>query len=573
MHSRHIIKRGNHYHFVCRVPQDLLHLFPNITLWKSLKAEDIKAARLLAGAEEYRTQQLFLKLRTGMLDKNLEKLLIALYLKRGVDSLEAQATGEPIGIDKAIGEGFEALGKLAGLSADEARERRAIFNEDIAKSHAALIAAQDTFLTEEGVNGLAARVNKKYDVKLTSAEKKALSLKLLNANKLLHEAESATHRGEWSTLELLKEKVERDLAKPYHDFKTVLEGYQKHYLASKPNVRPGTRDDMVVECRVLLEVIGNINIAEVNTMGTVTKLKTVLQKYPLNKQQRYGDKSIHSIMKTERGYEVIGLKTANEYLKRAKAVIAYANKNQMLNAANVYEGELFRTEVAEEDQRPAYDHKDIERLIHAICTYPLWRYQPAKPERFWIILIALFHGLRLGNIVALTKKDICQTDKGTWIFTLRRGKTKSTVRSVAICDSLQLLGFLEWVERLPREQLFQDSADSFSKWYNRVEKDVKEVGGKKGKKGYEGFESSYVTKDKGKCLYSIRHSFAGNIFDVTEDYKITADMMGHSTGKSVTARYIKRTKAETLKEITEKMQLEYIDIDRLEARAQELFGL
>jgi site-specific recombinase XerD len=82
-----------------------------------------------------------------------------------------------------------------------------------------------------------------------------------------------------------------------------------------------------------------------------------------------------------------------------------------------------------------------------------------------------------------------------------------------------------------------------------------------------------VTTDPKKCLYSIRHSFAGNVFDVTEDFKITSDMMGHSTGRSVTARYTKTTKAETLKEITEKMQLEHIDLDRLEARAKELFGL
>ena len=119
---------------------------------------------------------------------------------------------------------------------------------------------------------------------------------------------------------------------------------------------------------------------------------------------------------------------------------------------------------------------------------------------------------------------------------------------MAICDSLLLLGFLEWVATLPNAKLFQDSSRSFSAWYNRNElrKDGTRV---------VGFETKHVTTDESKCLYSIRHTFAGNVFDVTVDYKITADMMGHSTGKSVTARYTKITKATTLKEITKKCTL------------------
>jgi len=47
--------------------------------------------------------------------------------------------------------------------------------------------------------------------------------------------------------------------------------------------------------------------------------------------------------------------------------------------------------------------------------------------------------------------------------------------------------------------------------------------------------------------------------------------MGHSTEKGVTARYTKLTKAETLKKVNEQMNIDHIDLDLLEARAQELF--
>jgi integrase len=500
-----------------------------------------------------------------MFSKDFEKHLIASYLKHHLRVLEAKATGStshcenPDNVKAKLKKEdvfFDACAEDYGLSPDELIQFRQEFYKIMSVKMAAMIAKRDA--SEWPIHGKFSQLSK--------ADRKALEIKILNVNKQLFEAECSMYEGDWGPMERLREKAERDLSAPYHPFEEVIAKYQEWYVSSKTTVKAGTKADMEVECRVLLEILGNISIAEVNSMDAVTKLKQILRKYPKNKLQRYGDKSIHSILRSENGYDVINPKTANEYIKRAKNIVHYAAKSKMVLTANVYEGELFNTNIAAEEQRLAYDNDDVIRLIDAICTQPLWRYNPPKPERFWIILIALFHGFRLGNIIGLTKRDICKTDKGTWIFVLRTGKTQATVRPVAICDSLLLLGFLEWIERLNREKLFQDTAASFSKFYNRVDR-------KADCTVYEGFEAKFVTNDQGKCLYSLRHSFAGNVFDVTEDFKITADMMGHSTGSSVTSRYTKLTKVDTLKEMTEKMHLEHIDLDKLEARAQELFQL
>lgn len=562
MRSHHIILRGNRYHYVCRIPVDLRNLFPFPTIYKSLRTDDVKSARLLASAEEFRTQQLFLQLRSGMFPKDYEKHLIAAYLTHHLNILEAKATGttshceNPAVIKANLKDEdhfFDAWVKDNGLSQDELRQFKQEFYRIMSDKMADMIAKRDA--SDWPIKGKFSQLSK--------ADRKALEIKILNVNKQLFEAECSMYDGDWGPMERLREKAERGLAVSYHSFEEVIAKYQDFFVVGRPHLKPGTIEDMFVECRVLLEILGNISISEVNTMDSITKLKKIIKKYPKNKKQRYGDRSIHSILRTERSYEVISLKTANEYLKRLKAIIDFATKAEMSTSANKLDS-FFQTDTAAEDQRLAYDSKDVERLIEAICTQPLWTYSPSRPERFWIILIALFHGLRLGNIVALTKRDVVKTDKGTWIFELRSGKTKATVRPVAICDCLLLLGFLEWVETLQREKLFQDSVDSFSKWYNRDEKRSD---------GYmsKGFESKFVTTDKKKCLYSIRHTFAGNVFDVTTDYKVTSDMMGHSTGHSVTARYTKRTKAEALKEVSNQMNLDYIDLDRLEARAIELF--
>jgi len=78
----------------------------------------------------------------------------------------------------------------------------------------------------------------------------------------------------------------------------------------------------------------------------------------------------------------------------------------MLDKANKWNNETFSVELAEEDKRQAYDDSDIARLVDALCTQELWHYKPPKPERFWVVLIALFHGLRLSNITGLSKRRL-----------------------------------------------------------------------------------------------------------------------------------------------------------------------
>jgi integrase len=80
-----------------------------------------------------------------------------------------------------------------------------------------------------------------------------------------------------------------------------------------------------------------------------------------------------------------------------------------------------------------------------------------------------------------------------------------------------------------------------------------------------------VTKDKKKCLYSIRHTFGANVYGVSGDFKFAAEMLGHSLGKSVTNRYVKAMQVDDLRERADKMRVEGIDLNLLEQRAQELF--
>lgn len=584
MRTKHLTMRGTRYYYRCRIPHDLNHLFPSPAITKALGTESEKDARTAATAIEYRTQKLFMQLRTGMLSPELQQRIIALYLNSHTTALKAAATGlqfdgtpqDETGLSVIFDQ--HARGQMEydqltatsdrshGVTRQETIERQINESDESAKQIKAGLPLKAGSLTHYfDFVRIKEQLRKKMKIKLSEEEEKALQLELSNAESQIYQVKSATLRGEWEPLEQLQQKASNELSKSFYMLGDVLKKYQEWYLVSNPDIKPGSKDDMIVECGVLFEIFGNIRLTEFNSMESVTKLKRTLKKYPLNRKQKYRDKSLNSILRQESGYKVIGAKTANNYIQRAIAVIEFALKFEILDSTNKYKGERFRTDQAAEEQRLAYDEQDIRRLIDAICTQPLYKNNPARPERFWIILIAMFHGLRLGNIVKLTKRDVIQLDSGMWCFSLRQGKTKSTVRPVAICDALLLLGFLEWIEKLDRTKLFQDTSSTFSTFYNRAEP--------RNGKMYYGFEGLYVTTNPKKCLYSLRHTFAGSVFEVTDDFKITSDMMGHATSRSMTARYTKATKAAKQKEVADMMKLDHIDLDRLEARAKELFDL
>jgi len=207
-----------------------------------------------------------------MLDSNLIDHLVSLYLQAGICTLESNAysRSHKIGeietlLDSEYKRDFEIAGNpdVSGLFVELLRER---------------LQAKYTLGFDHYTNKLVDIANKKYNVKLTPHDKKELDLKVMQCEKQLLEADCAIQRGEFSPLQLLKEMSEK--TKPYVVLNTVIGKYKEWFSATKPDIKPGSRSDMEVECSVLMEVFGNVSIDTFNTMDSITHLKKVLLKYP-----------------------------------------------------------------------------------------------------------------------------------------------------------------------------------------------------------------------------------------------------------------------------------------------------
>jgi len=77
MSRHHLSCSSGYFYYRIKIPVDLKHLFPSPIIKKSLKTTDIKAARCMAVGMEYKVQQTFTMLRTGMLTDDLIRGLIA----------------------------------------------------------------------------------------------------------------------------------------------------------------------------------------------------------------------------------------------------------------------------------------------------------------------------------------------------------------------------------------------------------------------------------------------------------------------------------------------------------------
>ena len=584
---------------MCRVPADIQHLFPHPNIYKSLKTSNEKMAIQLATVLEYQTQKLFFQIRTGMLDPNINKSLIAHYLNDYITFIENDVKGyvpSPQESEKPkvrvyrkkireqrtfslellddlrsnMGMGRENFESVQNWS-DYIDTRLKVAKESLALRKT----DSEEFWTivNRRISRYNSRVKKKKDkLFLSDDEKKQLYMDFLKAEIQLLEVQKAAAIGELAPFENLKKSVTADLSECLQrniSFSTVIDAYKNHYEKSNPDVKIGTIKDMKSECEVLLDIIGDINIDKVNTLKTVTLVKDILAKYPRNKKQIFGVKSIHDILKTNSNFVIISRKTANEPIKRFSSIIDFAIKSEYVLTANKVIGELFKID-KQNKPRKSYDKNDIEKLIDALCSQPLWIMNPPRNDRFWVILIALFHGFRLGNIVNLTKKHIINDNETGWpCFDLRMFKeedllkTKSASMLVPIHGVLLLMGFMEWVNKNKAVRLFSDTTSTFSKWYNRRDKH------------YLGFETRYVTDDPDKCLHSTRHYFSNELRKSGIEHKLIQEMMGHARQKSdvTSAYYLDRAEISIMKDVHDKMQLDGIDFDRLEARAKELFDL
>ncbi len=228
--------------------------------------------------------------------------------------------------------------------------------------------------------------------------------------------------------------------------------------------------------RRFVEVCGDRPIDAFNR-GDVTRFLETLGKLPATygKSKADKDRSLEAIIAEAdtTGAERLKEKTLKRHLTALTALFRYArDEGHITNAqrSELVDDRRFRIETAAREQRDTWTVEELKTLF----TSPVWtgchpyfrtKAGPTiiRDGKFWLPLLALFHGSRLEELADLYRRDLFN-EGDTWALRFtetedRRLKTMSARRVLPLHPEAIRMGFLRYVNetaKAPNDPLFPD---------------------------------------------------------------------------------------------------------------------
>jgi len=212
--------------------------------------------------------------------------------------------------------------------------------------------------------------------------------------------------------------------------------------------------------------------------------------------------------------DTISIGTMNKYIVTINKFFKYCEKlNYIATPLRIDK----ITDKSISQARVAYDMDDLQLVANHIKTIDY--------DKALIIRIALYSGLRLGEITQLTKDDIkLDTEFNIFYFDIntlngKKVKNKTSIRKVPlhpdICSDI-----LDYISTLKSsDNLFNITSAEFSKWFRSK------------------FNRKFITKDKKKVFHSFRHNAVTNMVQNNVPLEYIASVVGHAQDLGMTFHY------------------------------------
>lgn len=337
-------------------------------------------------------------------------------------------------------------------------------------------------------------------------------------------------------------QIDADL-KQSGTLKSVSDGF----CASKRKTGQWNQKTLADNQRVLtwfLEFVGSsASLTSVNKEH-VRDFKDVLLNLPANftKMKKYEGVPIREIAASNTGATTISNKTAAKYFDALRAFLSWCEAEDYI-AKNPAASIKLKFKSDPQAARNPFSQSQLEKIfaspIYTGCSSVSRRSAPGdvveKDAYYWIPLIALYSGMRLGEIVQLSIDDIDVSGE-TALFDIRLGedssktlKTVHSARKVPVHPFLVGIGFLEFVEK-------RQKSGKLSRLFHEI---------KQGKDGYYSHNPSkwyglYFRKIGAKtpktAFHSFRHNFVDGLREAQVDESRIKALIGHSDS-SVTSAY------------------------------------
>ncbi len=247
-----------------------------------------------------------------------------------------------------------------------------------------------------------------------------------------------------------------------------------------------TANAFIASIKLFCKIISDKDISEYRK-DDAREYKRILLKYPKNAWQysEFEHMTVKQILKV--GKEPMSINNARKIFQLTGSFFKHALQSYDVMQTNPFAGQGIRKQ-SNDNSRDPFSIEDLTKIFSSsiykggVRSYRFWKkagnMSMRHTARFWVPLISLYTGMRLGEICQLHKDDIRQ-ENGVWIFDIQRGddktfKTGAAIRQIPVHSELIKCGLLEHVEKCDSVRLFPDAkkakdgtySGNFSKWYN-----------------------------------------------------------------------------------------------------------
>jgi integrase len=498
-HYTNIHRRGSTYYLRVAVPKDLQAPLGKVEVWKSLRTNDEKQARHTAtsvlaalqadweferlrllsdlGASEQLSDQAIFDIAAEFYEFEKtadETARLHVPTQSELEEIRERSRQESQRVDLNSLEGNDLEMAALALSLDYIVAKNAAKNER--DRHRLLLAEVrrhlrdgETVLVQWAANE--ALRKRKLVVSPRSLDYRRLCLALLRTWIEVLERTVERDQGDWKgrpadelVLSALKSApVTTTPSSPAASSSETVEALFERYARENPrNVKSDTLEQSRKIISLFAESLPSTTFqASKITKKEVREWKALLQQYPVKAAEirELKGKSIAAVVELNKalGKPTISPKSINKYLSALGAFCTWLVNHGYLDV-NPVDGLQVKYDRERSPVRP-YSNEQLSKIFSS----PLYLGCKSENEwhikgsvhfddhRYWLPLLALFSGARLGELAQLQTNNIFQSH-GHWAMHITREggketKTKGSQRVVPIHDALARLGFLKFVDR------------------------------------------------------------------------------------------------------------------------------
>lgn len=467
-----LIQRSGRWYFNRAYPKDLWPLLGKAPFRLSLRTDSLEVAlrrrpdaerRYFAAVDKARAQQVALKPR------QLTEIDAVAIAARWFQAEDKERTAD---LARRRSASIDIDGYLAALDRYEAEARQAIAEDEryLVLQHVSVL------LEEEG-----------FEVDPRSPAFKSLQRAMLRGRRELALLERARLLGDYSVKPSDPIFANAATGATGRADRTVEDLIKAHNEDKVSKRSPSTQASYEPVWRLLRDVLGPYRTLSSIGRDEGRLLFETVKTLPrgLGKVRALRGLTVSEAVEKGRelGLPTIQAKTINAvYMGLLKTIFQWAVREQWITA-NPLSGLLVEDDVAEVDKRDPFTIPQLNEIFSQAPWKPRDDNPRGKPLHFWGPLIALFHGMRRGEIAQLDIDSITEV-AGHPVILVRAGagkrlKTVNARRMLPIHPELIKMGFLAYVRR-QREagepKLFTGEApnsrgqwgDGLSDWFTRL---------------------------------------------------------------------------------------------------------